>query len=120
MKDNPVDMDNLSLPSFQTISALGTVAHPAGPTTQLTASMPLMSTLPLASSATAHLDDLMADSTIASHLSTLETNLQLILQHLDKLAEMGAPNHPTGSGITSSPPVSLTPGSVLADLGLRV
>jgi len=120
MKDNPVDMDNLSLPSFQTISALGMVAHPAGPITQLMASMPPTSTLPLALSATVHLDDLMADSTIVSCLSTLETNQQLILQCLDKLAEMGVPNHPMGSGTTSSPPASLILGSVPADLGMRV
>jgi len=70
MKDNPVDMDNLSLPSFQTLGTPGTVAHPVGPTTQLAASAPLMSTPPLALLATIHLDDLMANSTIALCLSS--------------------------------------------------
>jgi len=119
-KENPVDMDNLSLPSFKTINTPGTVAHPAGPTTQLKSPTLPKSTLPSTLLATVHLDDLTADSTIASRLSSLETNWLLILQHLDKLAEMGVINHPMGNGTTSSLPVSSTLGPALADPGPRV
>jgi len=57
-KDNPVDMDNISLPSFQTLGAQGMVNHPTSPPTQLSAAKPMSTSPPHASLATVHLDNL--------------------------------------------------------------
>jgi len=50
----------------------------------------------------------------------LETNWNLILQHLDKLVAMGQPPTSTGNGSTSTLPDHLTLGSVMTDPGTRV
>jgi len=66
------------------------------------------------------LDDLTADLTIATHLSALETNCQLILQCLDKVAKMGKPPNILGMGSTSTSPNHLSPGPAQSDQGVRV
>ena len=116
-----IDMDNLSLPSFQTLEDKGKISHPAGPITKVpdptpTAALPKT---PQASASVAS-DDLTADSTIASCLSALETNWKLILERLDTLAALGAPNPQTGPRSTSTPPVQPIPGSATTDPGTRV
>jgi len=118
--DTPVDMDNMSLPSFQTLGNKATISHPAGPTTHTAASGKVSPITQHPSSATIASEDLTADSTIATRLSALETNWLLILQRLDKLAEMGKPPNPSGSGSTSTPPNSSNPGAAPADPGARV
>jgi len=118
--DSPVDMDNLSLPSFQTLENKAPSAHPAGPSTHLVEPAKPPPSRPPSSSMTVASDDLTADSTIASRLSALETNWNLILQRLDKLAAMGQPPTSTGNGSTSTPPDLSTPGAAKADLGMRV
>jgi len=118
--DTPVDMDNMSLPSFQMLSNKATIFHPAGPTTHTSSSgkaspitqHPLLVTIAS--------EDLTADSTIATCLSALETNWLLILQRLHKLAKMGKLPNPSGSGSTSTPPDSSNPGAAPADPGARV
>jgi len=116
----PVDMDNMSLPSFQTLEDKAKISHPAGPSTLISSQPNQTPATPHRSSATVASDDLTADSTIATRLSALETNWQLILQRLDKLAELGKPPNisDTRSTSTSSDPSSLGPASL--DQGARV
>jgi len=116
-----IDMDNMSLLSFQTLENKGKISHPAGPVTTVPDSPALTATpkLPPSSNSVAS-DNIMADSTIATHLSALETNWKQILQCLDNLATLGAPSPSTGLWSTSTPPVHLTLGSAAADLGTRV
>jgi len=116
-----IDMDNMSLPSFQTLDNKGKISHLAGPITTVPDSAPPTATSkpPLISASMAS-NDLMADSTIATCLSALETNWKQILQCLDTLATLGAPNPSTGTWSTSTPPVHLIPGSTMTDLGTRV
>jgi len=117
-----IDMDNLSLPSFQTLEDKGKISHPAGPVTKVPDPTPLTaaSKIPLASASVAS-NDLMADSTIVSHLLALETNWKLILERfLDTLAALGVPNPQTGPRSTSTPPVQPIPGSATTDPGTRV
>jgi len=70
-KDTPVDMDNMSLPSFQMIGDKATVSHPAGPTTQVLAPPTQSAPNQLTCSMTVTLDDLTSNSMIATHLSAL-------------------------------------------------
>jgi len=78
--DSPVDMDNLSLPSFQTLGNMAPISHPAGPSMKIVEPVKPLSPRPLSSSMTIASDNLTADSTITSRLLALETNWNLILQ----------------------------------------
>jgi len=118
--DTPVDMDNLLLPSFQMLGNKGTLLHPAGPSMTVVDSMTSHSKPPLSFAMTVTLEDLTTNSTIASHLSALETNWNLILQCLDKLVAMGPPPTSSGPVSTSTLPDHSTPGAAMADLGTRV
>jgi len=118
--NSPVDMDNLSLPSFRTLGNNAPLSHPAGPSTKISDTPKATAHCASPSSATVASDDLMADSTIASQLSALETNWNLILQRLDKLADMGKPPQPSGKGSTSTLPDHLIPGTAETDPGSRV
>jgi len=116
----PIDMDNLSLLFSQTLTGQAQVAHPAGPTTQVRSPSPTAAPTKHQSMATVTSDDLTTDSTIATHLLALETNWLLILQCLNKLADMGKPPNisDTGSTSTSTDPSSLGPAQ--PDQGARV
>jgi len=118
--DTPVDMDNLSLPSFQTLTGQAQVAHPAGPCTQVKSPPPTATPTTHQSTATVMSDNLTMESTIATRLSALEVNWSLILQCLDKLADLGkTPNiSDTRSTSTSTDPLSLGPAQ--PDQGARV
>jgi len=118
--DTPVNMDNLSLPSFQTLGNNAPISHLAGPCTKVVDSTNANSPRQLSSSMTVASEDLTADSMIASRLSALESNWNLILQQLDKLAAMGQPPISMGNGSTSTPPDHSTLGAAMADLGTRV
>jgi len=64
--DTLVDMDNLSLPSFQTLENKAPISHPAGPSTKVSNSPKANSPWPLSSAMTVASEDLTADSTIAT------------------------------------------------------
>jgi len=64
--DTPVDMDNLSLPSFQTLGNIATIFHLAGPSTKAVDSMKVNSPWQFSSLMTVALDNLTANSTIAT------------------------------------------------------
>ncbi len=112
----PVDMDNLSLTSFQTISEATTLVHPAGPSTTAPPSA-LPRPNPCHDS-----DDLTTatGSTINSRLSALETGWQTILHKLDQLMAPGALRPSTASGSTSAPSLPSDLGPAVADSGARV
>jgi len=114
-----VDMDNMSLPSFQTLGEKA-IFHLARPITQVSDSAKSISSQPPHLSATVASDDPTMDSTITSRLLALETNWKQILQCLNTLAVMGMPPTHSGSGSTSIPPDQLTLGSAAANLGPRV
>ncbi len=118
--DTPVDMDNLSLPSFQTLGNKPSISHPAGPITKVADSAKANTYQLPSSSMTVVSDALTADSTIASRLSALESNWNLILQRLDKLATMGQSSAPPGNGSTSTLSDHSIPGSAPTDPGARV
>jgi len=108
-----IDMDNLSLPSFQTAGPppLATVA---GPVTQVSASQPSLASMA---------DDLTVASSVASRLSTLESGWKLILEKLESLTALGVAqpitNPPPGSGSTSTPSAPSNLGVAQAIPGSR-
>jgi len=118
--DTPVDMDNMSLWSFPTIGDKAKISHLAGPSTHISSPLKQCLTTQHPSSVTVTSDNLTSDSMIATHLSALETNWQLILQCLDKLAKMGKPPNLSGMGSTSTSPNHLSLGPAQTDLGVRL
>jgi len=105
-----VDMDNLSLPSFQTAGPPPMLTV-AGPVTQVSStSQPTLSSTS---------DDLTAASSVASRLSTLESGWKLILEKLELLTASGVSHPPTRSGSTSTPSESLNLGVAQANPGMR-
>ena len=108
-----LDLDNLSLPSFQTAgAAVPSLIHNAGPVTVTHSCAPLQNASVLDS------DDLTAASTIDSRVSVLESGLKKIFEKLELLTTPGA--HPsTGSGSTSTPSEAPNLGLATANPGPR-
>jgi len=105
-----VDMDNLSLPSFQ-MAGPPPLSMVTGPSTQV--SSPSQPSLSLPS------DDLMVASTVASRLSTLESSWKLILDKLELLTALSAPSPLPRSGSTSTPSEPSNLGVAQATPGAR-
>jgi len=113
-----MDMDNMSLPSFQMVTKSATLPTLSAPGTTTT-SPALVQNSPPTSSNTVASDNLTMDSMIASRLSTLKANWNVILQCLDCIAEMGATSTSSGLGITPSPSTNPPLGSAMAIPGKR-
>jgi len=98
-----IDMDNLSLPSFQTAGP-PPLTTGAGLVTQVSVSQPSLASMA---------DDLTIASLVVSRLSTLESGWKLILEKLESLTVLGVAQpitNPPGSGSTSTPSVPPNPG----------
>ena len=114
-KPTLMDMDNLTLPSFQTAGGAPSLAHNAGPVTVTPARVPLSHPHSYEDS-----DDLTNASTLDSRVSVLETGLQKILEKLELLAAPGAIHPTTGSGSTSTPSEAPNLGLASTSPGARV
>jgi len=108
-----MDLDNITLPSFNTANPPAVI--------QLGAPLvaPQVSTLGSAQNAIEVHDDLTMASTIDSRLSALEESCALLPLIMKKLEALSPPLLPTAPGSTSTPVVPTTPSVQGCALGRR-